>query len=106
MALLGHLFGLGYRRVEWRADARDRAGRRLAEALGFSLEGVLRKHAITASGTNRDTALYALVNSDWRDGAEAKARALIARRAKGVVLRRSKLQQQRATATESNPKAA
>ena len=97
---LEHLFALRYRRVEWRADARDRAGRRLAEALGFALEGVLRKHAITPAGTNRDVALYAMLNSDWADGgARARAAAAVERRARarGVVTRRSHFQSERAT---------
>jgi hypothetical protein len=30
------------------------------------LEGVLRKHMIVC-GSSRDTAVYSIVNSDWRD---------------------------------------
>ena len=83
--------------MQWRADAKHRAGRRLAEALGFSLEGVLRKHSITPSGANRDVALYALLNSDWAEGgAAARARAFVARRTPDdYVTKKSKLQPQR-----------
>lgn len=44
--LLGHLFGLGYRRVERRADAGDTDARTDLPAMGFHLDGVLRKHMI------------------------------------------------------------
>lgn len=44
--LLGHLFGLGYRRIERRVDAADTDARTHLPAAGFTLEGVLRKHMI------------------------------------------------------------
>lgn len=44
--LLGHLFGLGYRRIERRVDAADTEARTHLPAAGFHLEGVLRKHMI------------------------------------------------------------
>lgn len=44
--LLGHLFGLGYRRVERKVDAVDTDSRTELPAAGFHLEGVLRKHMI------------------------------------------------------------
>lgn len=79
------LRALRYRRVEWRQDADNICGRKLALALGFVLEGVLRKHMVLREA-NRDTALLALTNSDWREGAEKKAQALLKARAnKGQV---------------------
>ncbi|CAN0030079.1 unnamed protein product, partial [Hapterophycus canaliculatus] len=68
--LLGHLFGLGYRRVERRVDAGNTDARTDLPAMGFHLEGVLKKHMIV-KGCNRDTAVFAMVNSDWRDRARA-----------------------------------
>lgn len=44
--LLGHLFGLGYRRVERRVDVGDAQARIDLQAAGFHIEGVLRKHMI------------------------------------------------------------
>lgn len=44
--LLGHLFGLGYRRVERRVDAGDTVARVELPVAGFRLEGVLRKHMV------------------------------------------------------------
>lgn len=59
-----------YRRVEWQCDAQDTRARKAAERAGFVLEGVLRKHQVVRK-CNRDTALYSMTNSDWRDGARA-----------------------------------
>ena len=66
LALFATVDGLvqrGYRRIEWRVlDAKDAA---LAEATGFSLEGVLRKFCID-DGASRDARLYSMLNTDWR----------------------------------------
>jgi hypothetical protein len=42
--------------------------------MGFVKEGVLRKHMIWREA-NRDTVLYALANSDWRDSAASQIEA-------------------------------
>jgi len=42
--------------------------------MGFVKEGVLRKHMIWREA-NRDTVLYALTNSDWRDSAASQIEA-------------------------------
>ena len=58
---------------------------------------------VSAQNTNCDVAVYALLNSDWRDGGvQQRANAAVQRRAKSVVTRRSKFQEARAagTATE------
>jgi len=55
---------LGYRRYEWKCDARNAASRRAALRLGFNFEGLFWQHMIV-KGRNRDTAWYAMVDSDW-----------------------------------------
>jgi RimJ/RimL family protein N-acetyltransferase len=55
---------LGYRRLEWKCNALNAASRRAAERFGFTFEGVFRNHQIV-KGRNRDTAWYAIVESDW-----------------------------------------
>jgi len=55
---------LGYRRVEWKCNSLNAASRRAAERLGFSFEGVFRKHQVV-KGRNRDTAWYAITDDDW-----------------------------------------
>jgi RimJ/RimL family protein N-acetyltransferase len=63
--LARHAFDdLGYRRLEWKCNALNAASRRAAERFGFTFEGVFRQHQVV-KGRNRDTAWYAILDSDW-----------------------------------------
>lgn len=55
---------LGYRRLEWKCNAANAPSKRAAERLGFTFEGLFRQHMIV-KGANRDTAWYAILDSDW-----------------------------------------
>lgn len=55
---------LGYRRYEWKCDALNARSRRAAERFGFSFEGIFRQHKIV-KGRNRDTAWFAMLDSEW-----------------------------------------
>lgn len=55
---------LGYRRLEWKCDSRNAPSRAAAERLGFTYEGLFRKHMIV-KGRNRDTTWFSIVDSDW-----------------------------------------
>jgi RimJ/RimL family protein N-acetyltransferase len=55
---------LGYRRLEWKCDARNARSIRAALRLGFSFEGIFRQHMVI-KGRNRDTAWFALLDRDW-----------------------------------------
>jgi RimJ/RimL family protein N-acetyltransferase len=55
---------LGYRRYEWKCDARNAASRRAAVRLGFNFEGLSWQHMIV-KGRNRDTAWYAMLDGEW-----------------------------------------
>lgn len=55
---------LASRRVEWKCDALNDPSRKAALRLGFSFEGVFRKHMIV-KGRNRDTAWYAMTDDEW-----------------------------------------
>ena len=57
-------FDAGYRRYEWKCDALNRPSRRAAQRLGFSYEGVFRQATIV-KGRNRDTAWFAVIDSEW-----------------------------------------
>ena len=57
-------FEAGYRRYEWKCDALNLPSRRAAQRLGFSYEGTFRQHMIV-KGRNRDTAWFAVTDSDW-----------------------------------------
>ena len=60
-----HVFEeLGYRRYEWKCNALNEPSRRAALRLGFSFEGVFRRHMIQ-KGRSRDTAWYAMVDDEW-----------------------------------------
>ena len=55
---------LKYRRVEWKCDALNERSRAAALRLGFKFEGIFRQHMII-KGRNRDTAWYAMLDSEW-----------------------------------------
>lgn len=56
---------LGYRRYEWKCDALNAPSRAAALRLGFGFEGIWR-NATIYKGRNRDTAWYALTDTDWQ----------------------------------------
>jgi RimJ/RimL family protein N-acetyltransferase len=55
---------LGYRRYEWKCNALNLPSRRAADRLGFQYEGIFRQHMVI-KGRNRDTAWYAMLDSEW-----------------------------------------
>jgi RimJ/RimL family protein N-acetyltransferase len=61
---LKYLFTLGYRRVEWKSDERNRASKRAAKRFGFIFEGLFHQHMIV-KGENRDTSWFAMLDREW-----------------------------------------
>ncbi len=62
-----HIFEeLGYRRFEWKCNALNLPSRSAALRLGFTYEGIFRQHMIV-KGQNRDTAWYAMLDTEWPD---------------------------------------
>lgn len=55
---------LGYRRYEWKCNALNAPSRRAALRLGFTFEGIFRKHLVV-KGRNRDTSWYSMVDEEW-----------------------------------------
>jgi RimJ/RimL family protein N-acetyltransferase len=55
---------LGYRRYEWKCNDRNEPSKRAALRLGFRFEGIFRNHQIV-KGHSRDTAWYAMLDSEW-----------------------------------------
>jgi RimJ/RimL family protein N-acetyltransferase len=55
---------LGDRRYEWKCNALNAPSRRAAERFGFTFEGIFRQHMIV-KGRNRDTAWFAMLDSEW-----------------------------------------
>jgi RimJ/RimL family protein N-acetyltransferase len=66
MYLLAHYVfdELGYRRYEWKCNDLNAPSKRAAVRFGFSFEGVFRNHMIV-KGRNRDTAWFAMLDSEW-----------------------------------------
>jgi len=55
---------LGYRRYEWKCNDLNAPSKRAARRFGFTFEGVFRQHMIV-KGRNRDTAWFAMLDSEW-----------------------------------------
>jgi RimJ/RimL family protein N-acetyltransferase len=55
---------LRYRRYEWKCNALNAASKRAAERFGFTYEGLFRQHMIV-KGRSRDTAWFAILDSEW-----------------------------------------
>lgn len=70
--LTGFAFeGLAANRVEIRCDERNERSRRVAERLGFTLEGRLRNTVLDADGQPRNTLVFSLIPEEYaavRDG--------------------------------------
>ena len=65
----------GYRRVEWKCDARNRRSQRAALRFGFRREGHFRQHMVI-KGESRDTAWFAIIDREWPRLASAYRRWL------------------------------
>ncbi len=66
---------LGYRRYEWKCNALNAASRSAALRLGFTFEGIFRQHMIV-KGSNRDTAWFSMLDTEWPARKEAFERWL------------------------------
>jgi RimJ/RimL family protein N-acetyltransferase len=63
--MMRHVFDdLGYRRLEWKCNARNEASMRAARRFGFTYEGTFRQHMVV-KGRNRDTAWFSLLDHEW-----------------------------------------
>ncbi len=60
-----HVFGLGYRRFEWKCNDLNDPSKRAAKRFGFRPEGVFRQHMVVKNA-NRDTAWFAMTDGDWQ----------------------------------------
>ena len=62
--LAEYVFSQGYRRLEWKCDARNARSIRAARRLGFVEEGTFRQHMIVKH-QNRDTVWFSILDKDW-----------------------------------------
>jgi RimJ/RimL family protein N-acetyltransferase len=66
LLILQELFKQGYRRVTFEVNSKNVIMRKFLERCGFVFESVIRKHKIIL-GRNRDTYVYAVLNSEFID---------------------------------------
>jgi RimJ/RimL family protein N-acetyltransferase/nicotinamidase-related amidase len=63
--LARHAFDdLGYRRLEWKCNARNERSRRAALRFGFTYEGIFRQHMVVKN-RSRDTAWFSIIDREW-----------------------------------------
>lgn len=63
--VLGHVFGTGAHRVEFRVDDRNARSKTAVLKLGARHEGLLRRHKLTHLGFLRDTNIFAILDTEW-----------------------------------------
>jgi RimJ/RimL family protein N-acetyltransferase len=73
--MMKRVFELGYRRYEWKCDSLNARSRAAAQRLGFSYEGLFRQ-AAAYKGRSRDTAWFAMIDTEWPLVEQAFARWL------------------------------
>jgi RimJ/RimL family protein N-acetyltransferase len=69
--MLNRAYRCGFRRVEFRVDARNTRSQAALAKLGAVREGVLRADRITWTGHVRDTVLFSILAQEWPEGAHA-----------------------------------
>jgi RimJ/RimL family protein N-acetyltransferase len=63
--MLRRAFECGYRRIEFRVDARNARSQAAMAKLGATREGLLRADRITWTGHVRDTVLFSILRDEW-----------------------------------------
>lgn len=64
--MLKRAFDCGFRRIEFRVDARNQRSQAAMKKLGAVREGVLRADRITWTGHVRDTVLFSILANEWQ----------------------------------------
>lgn len=63
--MIEHAFACGFRRIEFRIDARNGRSQAAVRKIGAVQEGLLRAERITWTGHVRDTMIFGLLREDW-----------------------------------------
>lgn len=64
--LLSHAFEtIGFERVEFRADNRNKRSIAAMQKIGCTVEGILRNHLPTSDGTRRDSIVLSMLKEEW-----------------------------------------
>jgi RimJ/RimL family protein N-acetyltransferase len=64
--MIDHAFACGYRKIEFRVDARNARSQAAVLKLGALHEGTLRKNRVTWTGFVRDTMVFGLFQDEWQ----------------------------------------
>ena len=64
--MIGRAVECGFRRIEFRVDARNARSQAAMAKIGATREGVLRQDRITWTGHVRDTVLFSILADEWR----------------------------------------
>lgn len=75
--MLARAFACGFRRIEFRVDARNGRSQAALAKIGAVREGVLREDRITWNGHVRDTVLFSILASEWPRSAGIQAADII-----------------------------
>ena len=64
--LLSYAFEtIGFERVEFRADYRNKRSIAAMQKIGCTVEGILRNHLPTSDGTRRDSIVLSMLKKEW-----------------------------------------
>jgi RimJ/RimL family protein N-acetyltransferase len=63
--MIGRAIECGFRRIEFRVDARNARSQAAMAKLGAVREGVIRAERITWTGHVRDTVLFSILSAEW-----------------------------------------
>ncbi len=64
--LLNYAFEtIGFERVEFRADNRNKRSIAAMQKIGCTVEGILRNHLPTSDGTRRDSIVLSILKEEW-----------------------------------------
>ena len=64
--MIGRAIDCGFRRIEFKVDARNRRSQAAMAKLGAVREGVIRADRITWTGHVRDTVLFSVLADEWK----------------------------------------
>jgi RimJ/RimL family protein N-acetyltransferase len=56
---------IGFERVEFRADSRNKRSIAAMQKIGCTVEGILRNHLPTSDGTRRDSIVLSMLKEEW-----------------------------------------
>ena len=56
---------IGFERIEFRADNRNKRSIAAMQKIGFTVDGILRNHLPSSDGTSRDSIVLSMLKNEW-----------------------------------------